>query len=171
VLHGFFLWKAAAGERQRNFSIPWSWLSSTWAEIHGAWNVSVKRFPYSGARGRAACLRYIVNQYLSDQRGYVRYFYSWRRLAGFPIKRLWRMFSRQTGCHGSAYRPGGLLCGRAVGDIERLEKQFRKIRAALWEAFLCGERVQFGDGSNVARADFNGDGTFNALGNVGGVVS
>lgn len=166
VLHGFLYWRPAAGERWRSFSIPWAWLSQEWEKIHGAWNVSVKRFPYRGEGGRAACLRYIVNQYVAGQSGYVRYFYSWRRLAGFPIKRLWGMFTDKCNLRGSACLPGGLLFGRGLEEANALRAKLRKLRLALWHAFIDGERVGFADGSTFARGDVS---AWNAIRSVGRV--
>lgn len=61
--------------------IPWQWLSSCWLEIHGAWNVAIKRVGSTSTDVRKLS-RYVINQYLSRGQGsqYVRG--DWSRALG-----------------------------------------------------------------------------------------
>lgn len=68
VLH--VCWAIPTG-KVRAFFISYEWLSGQWAEIRGAWNVSIKRVQKSG-KSRRCLTRYVVNQYAGGQCGIVR---------------------------------------------------------------------------------------------------
>jgi hypothetical protein len=73
--------------------IDQAWLSEQWESIHGARIVYIRRMGNS----KKDCKRvaaYFVNQYLSGQRSFVRYSYSWKKL-GVIIGRSWNIFKAE----------------------------------------------------------------------------
>ena len=62
-------------------------------EIHGASYVWIKRYR-PGERSRRRLSAYVVTQYVSEQIGLVRYWWSWRRTFGVPMVATWRLWRR-----------------------------------------------------------------------------
>lgn len=81
VLH--IVW-AIKTDKKRAFFVSYGWLSETWAEIRGAWNVSISRVKVSNG-DRRRLTRYIVCQYCGGQSGLVRV--SQSRL-GIPLAKM-----------------------------------------------------------------------------------
>lgn len=82
VLHVVWAWKG-----KRSFYVPQDWLSAEWLRIHGASVVWVSRIGKTQT-DRDKVGRYCVSQYCADQRGFVRFSYSWWSCA-FPLHTSW----------------------------------------------------------------------------------
>ncbi len=88
VLHVFWAWRPAPGQRTRNFWIDQEWLSEQWSQIHGASVVWIGAYR-PGRKSRNRLSRYVISQYVQDQNGYVNMCWSWKRSLGFPLGAVW----------------------------------------------------------------------------------
>jgi hypothetical protein len=85
VLHMVWAWTGP-----REFIVDQGWLSTTWATIHGAPIVFIRRMNLAKESIRRVG-RYFALQYLSDQRGaLVRMSWSWQR-SRFAIGKAWSL--------------------------------------------------------------------------------
>lgn len=87
-LHVVSAWTARRRYRKRSFYIPQSWISENWNELNGAAVVWIKRIR-NGYGSVKKLSRYVIAQYVSDQVGYRRMSWSWKRSFGFPLVKVW----------------------------------------------------------------------------------
>jgi hypothetical protein len=86
VLHFFLAYKPKPGERAKKFFIPYDWLKENWLDIHGAWDVWIKKVK-NGKRSRARLSTYNASQYCADQSLLRRVSWSWKRGLGGALVR------------------------------------------------------------------------------------
>lgn len=132
VLHIFWAWRSAPGQRARRFWIDQRWLADQWNQVHGAPVVWVKAYR-PGRRSRNRLSRYVISQYVQDQSGYVNMCWSWKRSLGFPIGAVWNTLK-------------GMWRGR---NVQRSLKGQRAlpfiILVRTWENLLAGHRILIED--------------------------
>lgn len=129
VIHALWFWSG-----QRTFYIDQKYLSTQWADIHGAPIVWLKK-----AALNEGLARYLVSQYVQGQEALVP---SWRRLFRFPLVQVWgwwrsvwkdRPYSEML----KAWQR--LLGGEIVGGLPPpLVEVSRESIAAVWASFDRG---------------------------------
>jgi hypothetical protein len=132
VIHVFWAWRPQPGQRARRFWIHQSWLAEQWEQLHGASVVWIKAYQ-PGRQSRNRLGRYVISQYVQDQRGYVNMCWSWKRSLGFPIGVAWHAL-KTSWRHRSAMR---ILHGQTPLPF--------MILIRTWENLLAGQRVLLGD--------------------------
>lgn len=128
VLHAIWSWHGPPG----SFYIPQAWLSEQWAKIHAApyvWIARVRKGQSSGAR----ISRYMVAQYVANQKALVRLSWSWK-IFRLSIVKTWQEFR-------------GSFRGR-LGKVGML----------LWGKFLSGSPVTLPDRSTWSLDDVRANG-------------
>jgi len=94
VLHLFWAWKPANGERKRRFYIPNNkpeyWFGRLWENIHGAMNVWIAKVKNS-RKSIKRLSKYVVSQYCASHE-FDRMSWSWKRSLGFPLGKAWEFF-------------------------------------------------------------------------------
>lgn len=128
VLHVFWAWRPAAGDRPRRFWIDQGWLSAQWQEIHAAPVVWIRAYK-PGRRSRNRLSRYVISQYVQDQQGYVNMSWSWKRSLGFPLGSMWESL-RKSWQSQNVWR-----------EIRGQRALPRIILFRTWENLLSGEAI------------------------------
>lgn len=96
VLHCVWAWKPPPGRENQLFYIPKRWLSETWEKIHGAKITYIRKYKAGEySKRRVSC--YFADQYVSNQRGFVRFWWSWERTFGFKLPLVWEHFRNYYG--------------------------------------------------------------------------
>lgn len=132
VLHVFWAWRPAPGERARRFWVDQRWLSSQWEKIHGAEVVWVKSYQ-PGRRSRNKLSRYVISQYVQNQCGYVNMCWSWKRSLGFPLGGVWNTLKT------SWRQRNALRTMKGQSGLPFI------VLIRTWENLLAGEPILFAD--------------------------
>lgn len=113
--------------------IDQEFLSKEWEKLNKAKIVSIKRMKV-GDGDKKRVSKYFVSQYLSDQKGFDRYSYSWWKF--MPIGKIWNDFKENTKKYNKYYqwvRGGGLIFF-----------EFKEI-INLWKKLICLGEVMIGE--------------------------
>jgi len=86
VLHLYLAYKPKPGKRAKKFFIPYEWLNENWLDIHGAWDVFIKKVR-NGNRSRKDLSCYGVSHYCADHTLLRRVSWSWKRGLGGALVR------------------------------------------------------------------------------------
>jgi len=88
VYHLYLAWKARKGMRRKSFFIPYDWLKENWFDIHGAFEVRIRRVR-KGRQSRERLSAYNVSHYCANQELIVRTSWSWKLALGGALAKTW----------------------------------------------------------------------------------
>jgi hypothetical protein len=150
VLH--LIW---AIKSERAVWIPYEWLRANWLDIHGAYEVHIKRIS-EGKGNIKRVTKYVASQYLAGQSSQVRLTWSWWR-DGLAIGRAWDTFKKTCRKCSEFSTWIGENTSTLTMSREEMVKGWNKLLEVGWWSFaelvffISGRMIDIGDRREVVR--------------------
>ena len=134
VLHVLWAWLPPNDSRTRTLYIPQKWLSREWERIHGAPVVWVTKVKHSDG-SRRKLTKYMITQYVTNQRGFLNIGWSWKRTLGIPIAGFWKGFIKHYGFKDGVRFWNEFIEGNTILNTESEKVLNLKIASFLYRTF------------------------------------